>query len=173
MSRESISEAFSLVAGTPESYLEVGCADGGSLLDALASFPSLMRVAVADTWGREYGGTGRGGHQHIERAVADLFPQVRVDFYDGDSHSTLSQVVDRFDLILVDGDHSDEGARRDLEDCWKLLGDGGALIFDDVAHPEHGYLREVFMEFSNSHTAHWLMIEDCGTGFGMATKEES
>ena len=162
-----------MVAGTPESYLEVGCADGGSLLDALASFPSLMRVAVADTWGSEYGGTGRGGHQHIERAVGNLFPQVRVDFYDGDSHQTLSQVVDRFDLILVDGDHSPEGARQDLEDSWHLLRAGGTLIFDDVGHPEHGYLSDVFTRFADSKRLGWRMKREPGTGFAIVTKADA
>ena len=162
-----------MVAGTPESYLEVGCADGGSLLDALASFPSLMRVAVADTWGSEYGGTGRGGHQHIERAVGNLFPQVRVDFYDGDSHSTLSKIVDRFDLILVDGDHSEAGAMQDLEDSWNLLRAGGTLIFDDVGHPEHDYLAEVFTRFVGSKQLDWGMNLVRGTGFAIAQKADA
>lgn len=159
--------------GSPESYLEVGCADGGSLVEALGRFPSLVRVAVADTWGQEYGGTGRGGHQHIERSLTNLFPQVRIDFYDGSSHDTLPQIVDRFDLILVDGDHSATGARQDLDDCWKLLSTGGTLLFDDVTHPAHPYLSDIFMEFISSKPSDWTLRESPGTGFAMATKDEA
>jgi hypothetical protein len=32
----------------------------------------LESVWLADTWGTEYGGTGRGSHQHIEQLLDDF-----------------------------------------------------------------------------------------------------
>lgn len=37
----------------------------------------------------------------------------------------------RFDLIFIDGDHSEEGCYRDLVNCSKLLHDGGCLVVHD------------------------------------------
>lgn len=37
----------------------------------------------------------------------------------------------RFDLLIIDGDHSYEGARRDYENYAPLLREGGFVIFDD------------------------------------------
>jgi predicted O-methyltransferase YrrM len=43
-----------------------------------------------------------------------------------------------FDVIYVDGDHTEEGIRRDVEDYLSLLADGGYMVIDDYevdAHP--------------------------------------
>ena len=45
-----------------------------------------------------------------------------------------------FDLILVDGDHSEAGAHQDLQNVFPRLAPGGMLVFDDIAHPAHHYL---------------------------------
>jgi predicted O-methyltransferase YrrM len=51
-----------------------------------------------------------------------------------------------FNLILVDGDHTQEGAEADLRDCFRLLEPGGALIFDDAV-PE---LLEVWRDVTRA-----------------------
>jgi predicted O-methyltransferase YrrM len=45
----------------------------------------------------------------------------------------------RFDLITVDGDHTDEGA-SDVSATVHLLRPGGWLLFDDLVHPLHTLL---------------------------------
>jgi len=49
-----------------------------------------------------------------------------------------------FDLITVDGDHSEEGAFDDLLNVIPHLNVGGILVFDDIAHPTHPYLLGVW-----------------------------
>ena len=58
-----------------------------------------------------------------------------------------------FDLVLVDGDHSEEGGRADLENTWPLVTAGGCLAFHDITHPAHPYLERVFDEFVHRHAA--------------------
>lgn len=91
----------------PKLAIEVGTAEGGS----------LRRIAA---------------HAEEVHSFDLVTPQFTVDempnitLHTGDSHELLSQALERFaaegrnvDFVLVDGDHSAEGVRRDLED---LLG---------------------------------------------------
>jgi hypothetical protein len=131
-------------------YLEVGCRDGDSLRCVVGNSKTLGVVYLADTWAGEYGGTARGGHGHIDDLLDSLGYRGRRVFLDGDSRVTLPR-LDRAwaDLVLVDGDHSAEGAKSDLDNCWRLLTVGGSLVFHDICHPSHGYLEAVFNQFAN------------------------
>ena len=69
-------------------------------------------------------------------------------FHTGDSQFTVPQFFKEHpdfmaDLVLVDGDHSEEGARRDLE---AVLPHTRAVVFDDIIHPFHPYLEKVWDE---------------------------
>lgn len=130
-------------------YLEVGVCYGHSLKVVLdQQFPE--RLTLCDTWGGEYGGEQFGGPTHIQALLGQLHYPNPVTFLNGNSHQLLKTVTERFDLILVDGDHSPEGAKEDLEDCWPLLTPGGLLVFDDLAHPAHPELFSVFWTFAQS-----------------------
>jgi len=47
-------------------------------------------------------------------------------------------------MITVDGDHSEAGALDDLKNVIPHLSVGGILVFDDIAHPAHPYLINVW-----------------------------
>ena len=49
-----------------------------------------------------------------------------------------------FDIITVDGDHTNLGAAQDLADVMPRLKIGGAVVFDDICHPKHPGLRDVW-----------------------------
>jgi len=139
-------------------YLEVGVCWGYSLETILRQqFPS--RLTLCDTWGGEYGGESFGGPTHIEELLARMEYPYPVTFLNGNSHELLKTVTDTFDLILVDGDHSPEGAREDLEDCWSLLTLEGLLVFDDLSHPKHPELYDVFRSFAEDQYAR-IVYED-------------
>ena len=53
----------------------------------------------------------------------------------GDSHNILPTIDDKYDLILVDGDHTREGLTKDLVDCYRLLKEGGTMLADDILPP--------------------------------------
>lgn len=50
------------------------------------------------------------------------------------------------DLMFVDGDHFAEGARIDLLNVIEHVSVGGLLVFDDIIHPLHMYLLDVWRE---------------------------
>ena len=48
------------------------------------------------------------------------------------SREFLPTFEERFDLIHIDGDHSEEGAYQDIIMCKDLLKEGGVIIMDDT-----------------------------------------
>lgn len=137
----------------PSSYLEIGTRDGDSLKAVLFGWSTPMKLVLCDTWGGKYGGSRRGNHNHIQKFLSNIRFEGIVKFLDGDSKYMIPTLNEEFDLILVDGDHSYEGAYTDLQNTWKLLKDGGFLVFDDVIHKDHKYLYECIMEFVEAYKA--------------------
>jgi len=151
------------------SYLEIGTRDGGSLEVVLANSHHVSDIVCCDTWGSEYGGSGRGGHDHIDRLLALHNYDGRITFLDGDSKTTVPTLHDNlaacFDLILVDGDHSYAGGMADLRNTWPLVRPGGVLIFHDIRHPAHPDLAQCFADFVDGNTpTHEIITDDYGLG---------
>lgn len=136
-------------------YLEVGCREGDSLRQIVANSPAIERVVVCDMWGPMYGGTGRGGHDHIDAMLNGFAYAGERLFLDGDSKELVPTLREEFDLVLVDGDHSPAGARADLINCWPLVASGGQLVFHDICHHAHPGLRALFHAFMDNQ-------RDCG-----------
>jgi predicted O-methyltransferase YrrM len=132
---------------TVRSYLEIGTRDGGSLRVVVENAPALESIVCADTWGGEWGGSGRGSHDHIDRLLAGMLYTGEVRYLDGDSKETIPTLAQQFDLILVDGDHSYEGGMADLRNVWPLCRPGGCVAFHDITHPAHPYLLTAFDEW--------------------------
>ncbi|KQU61307.1 methyltransferase [Rhodococcus sp. Leaf278] len=68
--------------------------------------------------------------------IDEHFP-ARHTLIQGDSHTTVAAYAKehadiRFDVIFVDGDHSVEGARADLEDLRALATPDTVVIMDDI-----------------------------------------
>jgi len=120
-------------------------------------------------WGNDYGGSGRGNHQHIDQLLDDFnFDGLRA-FLDGNSRDTIPALMperaDAFDLVLVDGDHSYEGGMADLVNVWPLVKPGGAVVFHDITHPAHLDLQQCFDAFVASKNApHEIIAEPYGVG---------
>ena len=98
---------------------------------ALEGFLELAKPALAIEIGRAEGGSLRriaahSAEVHSLDLVApppELAELEQVHFHTGDSHELLSSLLAELasagrnvDLVLVDGDHSADGVRRDLED---------------------------------------------------------
>jgi hypothetical protein len=151
-------------------YLEIGTRDGDSLRVVLEeNAGTLSSMWVADLWGSDYGGTGRGNHLHIDQLLDDFNFDGRRVFLDGNSRDTIPALMperaDFFDMVLVDGDHSAEGAKADLANVWPLVKPGGVILFHDICHPAHQYLAACFDEFVVERSApHVVIQKDYGVG---------
>lgn len=132
----------------PESYLEIGVRRGRSMAIVGANCPKVSIVGI-DMWVPDYAGIDNPGPDLVRDEMRRVGHTGTLELLSGDSHRVLPQLLlDRpeltFDLINVDGDHSPEGAGRDLLDVLPRLRIGGAVIFDDVAHPFYPALRSVW-----------------------------
>ncbi len=117
-SASSQKEILAELAGTITSYLEIGVQEGKSLEAVVANAPYLKRLTLCDTWGRKSGGTGRSSHSHIDVMLQNLRYAGSVMYLDGDSMKTLPGLKEHFDLVHVDGNHSEEHCLADLKNGW-------------------------------------------------------
>lgn len=148
---------------SPVHYLEIGVCEG-TTSDPVISLPQVELAVLVDNWTLGFGGTGRGNANHIVSLLGDRMKKTVI--LSGDSTNVLPAVEHRFDLIFVDGDHTEEGCRRDMTNCLHLLAANGLMVVDDVDHPAHTYLRAVVEEFAK---ANGLSIEwHPDEWFGMA-----
>ena len=103
------------------SVLEIGVHGGHSLLMVLLAGAAHVTCVDICSWA------------HTAACVAYLqahFPG-RVTLLRGDSRAVLPLIQDSFDMIHVDGDHSYEGAKFDMQHSHRLSHRDTTFIFDD------------------------------------------
>jgi predicted O-methyltransferase YrrM len=133
----------------PASYLEIGVS-GGRSMQTIFEIHRPDRMVLCDLWdpNQTWGGSGNTNHRHIsDWLYARGYPDSSVRFLDGDSKVLIPTLKEQFELILVDGNHSAEGALQDLINCWPLLSPNGIMILDDVAHPSYPGVALAFTQF--------------------------
>jgi len=160
----------------PKRYLEIGVRRGRSVA-AVASASPECSLVMFDMWIADYAGMENPGPDFVRAELELIGHRGPMTFVDGDSHVTVPSYMNRnpdetFDLITVDGDHSTEGAVRDLCDVLPRLNVGGAIVFDDVCHPEHPELGKVWHDIvvSDSRFSSFT-YSDCGYGVGFAIRK--
>ncbi len=155
----------------PALYLEIGVRRGRSMAQVLTRSPQTNAYGF-DLWLADYGClpekgiiTTNPGPAFVTEELRRLGVAATPTFIVGSSHDTLrpffaDQANPRqFDLMLVDGDHSDEGARKDLEIAFAHVAPGGAVVFDDTRNSAHPGLQGVWDSFKALHPG-FLFIED-------------
>ncbi len=149
----SILYAYARLA-RPKTYLEIGTRRGHSLAamwtGAAEHAGHEMTVVCCDRWIAGYAGADNPGPEFVRAQMERIGFRGRLEFLSGSSHELLPACfrdhTDGFDLMTVDGDHSRDGARADLLDVGDHLRLGGLLAFDDINHPQHLYLGDVWRE---------------------------
>jgi predicted O-methyltransferase YrrM len=137
-------------------YLEIGVRRGKSMAQVAARRPDC-RIVGCDLWMSPYGGVDNPGPDFVQDEMARLGHRGSVELFSGSSHDVLpafraERPRERFDVVTVDGDHTDEGAWSDLVQAVDLVRPGGFLVFDDITHPLHtlarvwGRFRETYAE---------------------------
>lgn len=155
----------------PRRYLEIGVRRGRSATVVARGNPSVHIVGF-DMWMQGYAGMENPGKDFVAKELARHGHAGKLEFIDGNSQETVPRYFAgnpgvEFDLITVDGDHSEDGAYRDLMNVLPRLSIGGVVVFDDIAHPQHAYLLEVWQRVKVNFP--WLStVEYAELGFGVA-----
>jgi len=130
-----------LAARPPQCALEIGTAQGGTLLFLTRLASPQATIVSVDLRGGRFG----GGYNDVRARLYKLFAvrQQRLHLLQGDSHSAsvLASVKavlgsQKLDYLFIDGDHTYEGVKRDFELYVPLVGKGGIMALHDIAeHP--------------------------------------
>lgn len=155
----------------PKRYLEIGVRRGRTLCSAVRACPTTD-VYACDMWIADYAGMENPGEGFVRQELTTHGHRGQVRFFNGDSHRLLPELLQAepeltFDLITVDGDHSVEGAYADLQTVLPRLNPGGVIVFDDVAHPDHPFLRTVWQRILQEHDELAPFLYD-ELGYGVA-----
>lgn len=155
----------------PSTYVEIGVRRGRSMAMVAAASPDV-RLLGFDLWMPDYAGMPNPGPEFVQAELKRAGHRGGLELFSGDSHVT----VPRFfadnpsllvDLITVDGDHSHDGALADLRTVIPRLAVGGVLVFDDIVHPLHPYLLDVFRH-AVAEDGGLVMGEYTELGYGVA-----
>ena len=86
-----------------------------------------------------------GHHTYVKPCLSYIqsrFPHSRFEYVEGDSTATMPAWLERnpslvgtYDVVHVDGGHSDHCVTNDMRNADRLVRVGGLLIVDDTNHP--------------------------------------
>lgn len=160
----------------PRTYLEIGVRRGRSAC-AVASKSPYCAMFLFDMWVANYAGMDNPGPDFVRDELGKIGYRGSASFIDGDSHKTLPAFFAKnanaaFDLITVDGDHSESGAAQDLRDILPQLAIGGAVVFDDISHPAHPELDRVWRALvADDDRFSTFSYREAGYGVGFAIRK--
>lgn len=156
-------------------YMEIGVRRGRSMAMVAVQAPQA-RIVGFDMWIPDYAGMKNPGPQGVKEELSRVNFEGTLEFVDGDSAKTVPQWFrehpDRwFDMITVDGDHSIEGARKDLVNVIERLKVGGVLVFDDISNPSHPGLADLWHDtISRDQRFSTWEFDDVGFGVALAVR---
>ena len=132
----------------PGRYMEIGVRRGRSMA-MVANLQPTCELYGFDMWVENYAGMPNPGTEFVKSEMKKVGHRGKITMITGDSHETLPAFFEgnpgiTFDLITVDGDHSEEGAAQDIQDVLPYLSIGGMIVFDDICHPSHPELLDVW-----------------------------
>jgi predicted O-methyltransferase YrrM len=106
----------------PKRVLEIGVSRGHmtAWLALALEQNGKGRLTSVDNWSRNHGGEATNHGYALQRLKANDL-QKFVDFVASDSYEYLKNCEENsFDVVWVDGDHSYEGAKRDIEEALRV-----------------------------------------------------
>jgi predicted O-methyltransferase YrrM len=121
----------------PKTILEVGTARGGTLFLLCRSAPEDAEIVSLDL---PYGKNG-GGYPKWKEPVYQLFAKsgqqltlLRENSHLKESRKRVEGAVrgKKFDLVMIDADHSYDGVKRDFELYSPLVSERGILVLHDI-----------------------------------------
>lgn len=147
-------------------FLEIGCFEGMATIWLIENIltDDTSNITVVDPF------TGSMEHQLIDNSnLFDRFMENigwhnRVSVQKGTSFDFLSQNKDSYDFVYIDGSHIAKDVLLDGILSWKLLRQGGILIFDDYQwnhYPNEPKLNPKIAidSFLEIHDGEYILIE--------------
>jgi predicted O-methyltransferase YrrM len=168
--------ALNLIASerSPRNYLEIGVRRGKSMAQVACQSPDC-RIVGFDAWVSPYAEVENPGPEFVAAEMRLLGHRGRLELISGDSRETVPEFLKAnpdllFDLVTVDGDHSEAGAMNDLRNVTPRLAPRGMLVFDDLINvncPLASVWEEYKGEFGALLVFRENLLDHQGTGIAM------
>lgn len=132
---------------------EVGVAEGRLSKDFLTW--GIEKIYLIDIWEKVPFIKGCGSfeqewHDDNYKSVLEKIKgyEEKVIMLKGFSYKMADTIPDEsLGLVYIDGDHTYEGARADINSYWPKLVKGGIMAFHDAANPTYG-IRDALHDFT-------------------------
>lgn len=155
------------------SYLEIGCRWGDTLYAVGMGLPEGSRIVGVDLPGIKTGGIAyevQGTEPFLDRAIDSLCLAGR-DARLIIGNSREREIIDQakalgpFDAVLIDGDHTPEGVRRD----WDNYGPMGRMVaFHDIMNRQKSWgVGDLFRELAEARRSKTIAVSDHRRGIGI------
>ncbi len=126
-------------------YIEVGTFIGHSA-EAVLGTHKVKQAILIDNFSLQ----NNGKPQTKDMVELRLLPfRGLFEIIEGDSRVVLPAISRLYDIGFVDGDHSEEGCRIDMENMLPLLRDDGVMFVHDMLNPDFENLRTVAATFAS------------------------
>lgn len=121
----------------PKVVVEIGTANGGTLLSLIKTSPSDTQFISIDLPGGAFG----GGYAWYKIPLFKAFVSkkqtlelLREDSHQAETLEKLKTILNgkKIDFLLIDGDHTYQGVKQDFEMYSPLVRKNGAIAFHDI-----------------------------------------
>ena len=124
----------SMVRGEVRSYLEIGSFVGLGFRVLNDIFKPRLSVSIDPNVPHRVFGNPRNVFHLLNKGFSRSTVTIDAFWRNGETYVDASYFGDwmRFDLILIDGDHSYDAVKGDFFECLGLLSEGGTVLLHDV-----------------------------------------
>ena len=140
---------------SPNSILEIGFNAGGSALLFLMINPNLHYHSIDIIKNEKSIDYLSGRYKRWKFIKENSF-----DITPGES------LFNFYDLIFIDGDHSESGVKNDIEKS--LLFSPKYILIDDFKHPSHSYIEKIVTEDKRLEVVNVWEFNNIWEGYSMA-----
>lgn len=113
----------------PDRIAEIGVRYGYSACAFLSAMPEAAYTGF-DKIGGGHGGVAGDTFEFVRPLLSGRFPSAQIDLIHADSQ-TLDSLGGPYDLIHIDGDHTERGCSHDLRLAFDATAAGGSILVDD------------------------------------------
>lgn len=93
-----------------------------------------------------------------KRVSKELKVDKKIDFYKMTSDEWFDYQDIGYDIIVIDGNHDYDFVKRDLDNSWKCLNEGGVIICDDFNH--YNGTRRAILDWSKENNIKFVEEEE-------------
>jgi len=156
----------------PEKFLEIGTCGGGTLFLFCRIASKNAKIISVDLPGGVHG----GGYPEWKIPIYKKFVNttqelhlIRADSHKESTKKDIEKLLDskKLDVLLIDGDHTYEGVKKDFKMYSPLVKKGGLIIFHDIIVHDPSlncYVNDLWNEIKKDYK-HLEIVDDWNQGY--------